>query len=458
MGIFDPRKPGLSNGIAKQEGFPTSGQTSANAGALPAQRAQAPYEQNRAQTNMPQPTTKPPVGGGTLNGGAVQGAQYKTQAQNMNPGVASFVSIPKGISSQPGGGFSVPQPAVPGGTPVQLTQQPQMQFFAGPQGQQSQPQQSQQASPAQPTAPTPQRPVESNRPTMPTAAPGPQMTLAPNQPAQTMQPAVPNQPTSQMVAPLTNGNSQTGAASTPLPSPTTDPANYDYLAEIQKMGQMYDVGGQYDLNQRAIAAEKARQQNMQAWAQNQLAGRGGTATQAQQNYMNTLAALESDTARAQLEQQASQKELSNRLEFNKRVADEKARLVEMGNTLGFNISEEDYNKLAYENVNAYQGGKAASPGSILKGIEDVASGGSPGKIKESVNQKARQVSAILNKNDWNSEQNLVGVFQSMSPQEAKAFYADFSNRSLLQKALDTTWGSDNDKIREVFYKIGVYNL
>lgn len=407
MGIFDPRKPGLSNGIAKQEGFPTSGQTSANAGALPAQRAQAPYEQNRAQTNMPQPTTKPPVGGGTLNGGAVQGAQYKTQAQNMNPGVASFVSIPKGISSQPGGGFSVPQPAVPGGTPVQLTQQPQMQFFAGPQGQQSQPQQSQQASPAQPTAPTPQRPVESYRPTMPTAAPGPQMTLAPNQPAQTMQPAVPNQPTSQMVAPLTNGNSQTGAASTPLPSPTTDPANYDYLAEIQKMGQMYDVGGQYDLNQRAIAAEKARQQNMQAWAQNQLAGRGGTATQAQQNYMNTLAALESDTARAQLEQQAGQKELSNRLEFNKQVADTKMGLVKMANELGFNLGEEAYNQIAYEIANSYQGGRPVSEGEMLEMLKTGSTQYGEDKYKTIGSLDLKEISQEIEK--W-SDQDLKKLY------------------------------------------------
>ena len=344
MGILDPRKPGLSNGIAKQEGFPTSGETSANAGALPAQRAQAPFQQNRAQTNMPQPTAKPPVGGGTLNGGAVQGAQYKTQAQNMNPGVASFVSIPTGMSAQPAGGFTPPQPAVPGGTKFQMQQQPQ--YFAGPQAgqqpQQQQQQQSQQASAAQPQQ------------AMPSAAPGANMTLAPSQPAPTPTPA-PNQT---MPAP----------APTPAPTPTTDPANYDYLAEMQKMGQMYDVGGQYDLNQQALTAEKARQQNMQAWAQNQLAGRGGTATQAQQNYMNTMAALEADTARAQLAQGAHQTELSNRLTFNKQVADEKTRLVEMANTLGLEINEADFNKIAYENVNAYYQGKPMTPGTSLESL------------------------------------------------------------------------------------------
>lgn len=442
MGILDPRKPGLSNSIAKQEGFPTSGETSANAGALPAQRAQAPFQQNRAQTNMPQPTAKPPVGGGTLNGGAVQGAQYKTQAQNMAPGVASFVSIPTGMSAQPAGGFTPPQPAVPGGTKFQMQQQPQ--YFAGPQaGQQSQ--QQQQASAAQPQQ------------GMPSAAPGANMAPAPSQSAPVPTPASAPVPTPAPAA----GSAPTPAGTAPSPAapvPTADPANYDYLAEMQKMGQMYDVGGQYDLNQQAIAAEKARQQNMQAWAQNQLAGRGGTATQAQQNYMNTMATLESDTARAQLAQGAHQTELANRLAFNKQVANTKMDLVKMGNELGYNLTDAQYNQIAYEIANSYQGGQTVTPGSMVAMLNEGAGGGAPGKVKESVSQKAYQVDNILKKNDWNSEQNLVGVFQSMGPEEAKAFYADPGYRGLLQEALDTTWGSDNDKIREVFYKIGVYNL
>jgi hypothetical protein len=323
-----------------------------------------------------------------------------------------------------------------------MKQQPQ--YFAGPQqGQQSQQQQQgQQASEARPQQ------------AMPSAAPDANMMPAPSQPAPTPIPA-PNQT---MPAPAPTSAPTTGAASTPAPTPTTDPANYDYLAEMQKMGQMYDVGGQYDLNQQALTAEKARQQNMIAWAQNQLAGRGGTATQAQQNYMNTMAALEADTARAQLSQGAHQTELSNRLTFNKQVSDTKMDLVKMANELGYNLTDAQYNQIAYEIANAYQGGRPVTPGSMVAMLNEGAGNGAPNKVKESVNQKAHQVSNILNKNDWNSEQNLVGVFQSMDAAEAKAFYADPENRSLLQKALDTTWGSDNDKIREVFYKIGVYNL
>lgn len=402
MGILDPRKPGLSNGIAKQEGFPTSGETSANAGALPAQRAQAPFQQNRAQTNMPQPTAKPPVGGGTLNGGAVQGAQYKTQAQNMNPGVASFVSIPTGMSAQPAGGFTPPQPAVPGGTKFQMQQQPQ--YFAGPQqGQQpQQQQQQQQASAAQPQQ------------GMPAAAPGANMTPAPSQTAPTPTPAS----SQTMPAPAPTPAPTTGVAPAPAPTPTTDPANYDYLAEMQKMGQMYDVGGQYDLNQRSLQAEKERQQNMAAWAQNQLMGRGGTATQAQQNYANTMAALEADTARAQLAQGAHQTELANRLTFNKQVADEKARLVEMANTLGLEISEADFNKIAYENVNAYYQGKPITPGTSLESLN-------VGKGKDSAVQTSRRqtiASTVENETPFGGGGAKVNALMNeMSAEELKTF-------------------------------------
>jgi len=405
MGLMDSRKPGLSNGIAKQEGFPTSGETSANAGALPAQRAQAPYEQNRAQTNMPQPTAKPPVGGGTLNGGAVQGAQYKTQAQNMSPGVASFISIPKGISAQPNV-FTAPQPSVPGATKMQMQQQPQ--YFAGPQpGGQSQ--QQQQAAPASSAQPTP---------SMPTAAPGANMQTAPDQPAQatTPAPAPAPQPAPAPAPAPTAGTGTTAAA----PAPTADPANYDYLAEMQKMGQYYDIGGQYDLNQRSLAAETARQQNMQAWAQNQLSGRGGTAGQAQQNYLNTLAELQSDTARGQLAQQAHQTELSNRLAFNKQVADTKMQLVEMANQLGFSIEDEAFNQVAYEIANSYQGGRPVSPGEM---VDYLSKNKGTTQAEVSAKQKAReqQVSDWLNQGAEDTYKSIYNITKEMSDAEFKNF-------------------------------------
>lgn len=458
MGLLDPRKPGLSNGIAKQEGFPTSGETSANAGALPAQRAQAPYEQNRAQTNMPQPTAKPPVGGGTLNGGAVQGAQYKTQAQNMSPGVASFISIPKGISAQPNV-FTAPQPSVPGATKMQMQMQQQPQYFgpggSGMPGQAGLPQGQQSAQPQNANAQQMQ------------SAPQAQGAAAQQSNAQAMQPQaeqVGNLPTFAPVPVVANppSNNQPppspNVQPSPAPTPTADPANYDYLAEMQKMGQYYDIGGQYDLNQRSLAAETARQQNMQAWAQNQLAGRGGTAGQAQQNYLNTLAELQSDTARGQLAQQAHQAELTNRLNFNQQIADEKTRLVKMATELGFEISENDFNKIAYENMNAYQGGRPISDASSIKMMQDAALKKDK-PTAEKVEKYASDINQILKNNAWNAEENLVATFSQMTTEEAKAFYnSSPANRDLLNQALATTWGSDNDKIRQIFYKAGITNL
>lgn len=420
MGLMDPRKPGLSNGIAKQEGFPTSGETSANAGALPAQRAQAPYEQNRAQTNMPQPTAKPPVGGGTLNGGAVQGAQYKTQAQNMSPGVASFVSIPKGISAQPAG-FSAPQPFIPGATKMQIQMQQQPQYFgpggSGMPGQAGLPQGQQSAQPQNANAQQMQ------------SAPQAQGAAAQQSNAQAMQPQaqqVGNLPTFAPVpvvaGPPTNNQPppSPNVQPSPAPTPTADPANYDYFAEMQKMGQYYDIGGQYDLNQRSLAAETARQQNMQAWAQNQLAGRGGTAGQAQQNYLNTLAELQSDTARGQLAQQAHQTELANRLAFNQKVADEKIRLVEMADKLGFPIKDIDFNKIAYENVNAYYSGKPLTPGTSLESLN-------VGKGTDSAVQTARREAiknAIENEMPFGpGSAKVKSLVDEMSNEELKNFKA-----------------------------------
>jgi hypothetical protein len=190
------------------------------------------------------------------------------------------------------------------------------------------------------------------------------------------------------------------------------------------MGQNYDVGGQYDLNQRSLAAETARQQNMQAWAQNQLSGRGGTAGQAQQNYLNTLAELQSDTARGQLAQQAHQTELGNRLAFNKQVADEKTRLVELADKLGFPIKDIDFNKIAYENVNAYYSGKPLTPGTSLESLN-------VGKGTDSAVQTARR-EAIQNEVQNGvpfgpGSEKVKSIVDQMSDEELKSFKATDPN-------------------------------
>lgn len=375
MGIMDTRKPGLSNPIAKQEGYPTSGEMSANAGQLPAQRQQGPYDQTRAQTNMPQPTAQPPKaapgGSGTLNGGAFQGAQYKLNAQPMSSGVASFVSIPQGTGG--GVGFNAPKPAVPGSTPIAQNMQQQPQFFAGPQGQQQQQQQQQNVQ----TAPT----VE-NPPT-PTVQ-GPPTTTVANQ-------------------------GQQQQSTMPMPGET----QYDYDKRLAAMGSYYDMGGAYDRQQQAIMAEQQRQQNLAGWAQNQLAGRGGNIAQVAQNYANTMAALQSDAERAKQAQGAHQAEFANRMAYNDALNKVKMDAIRIGTELGFNISEQDYNQAAAELIGIY--GQNVTPGMI---VDRITKGATNSKAQQ---QREQQISNWINDGSSDNWRSIYNTFAEMSDEELKNY-------------------------------------
>jgi hypothetical protein len=109
MGMYpdkkDTTKPGVSNSVASQGGYPSSGQISADNGKLPAQTAQAPYQH---------------IGGGAGQQG-IQGSQYKVQAQPMSQGVAGYINIP----SMQGAAINAPKPSyvgagsgMPGGAPA----------------------------------------------------------------------------------------------------------------------------------------------------------------------------------------------------------------------------------------------------------------------------------------------------------------------------------------------------
>lgn len=111
---LQPNKRGVSNVRTEEAGMPSSGSMSAAGGLLPAQRKQEPFADvgQRAPANVaPAPKQGASSMNGTLNGGAVQGAQLKTTPQSMSPGVASYVSIP---SFQPNRaqatGTQLPQP------------------------------------------------------------------------------------------------------------------------------------------------------------------------------------------------------------------------------------------------------------------------------------------------------------------------------------------------------------
>jgi hypothetical protein len=313
---------------------------------------------------------------------------------------------------------------------MQMQQQPQ--YFAAPQPS-AQPQQQQQAAPASP--------AQANPP-MPTAAPG--QGAIPNQYQPAQDTTYANQPTTN-----TANTANNGATPSP-PAPTADAANYDYLAEMQKMGQMYDVGGQYDLNQRSIEAEKARQQNMAAWAQNQLTGRGGTAAQAQQNYMNTMAALQADTARAQLAQGAHQTELGNRLAFNKQVADTKMQLVNMANELGYNLTDEQYNQIAYEIGNSYQGGRPVSPGEML----DMLKKGTHGQNASNVQQNRElQIGDWMSQGDPDNAKSIYNTFAEMSDEEFKKYGPEKVGQAIA--FMQTNYPQRAKMLRERLFRLGM---
>ena len=464
MALLDPRKTGLSNGIAQQEGYPTSGETSANAGRLPAQRAQAPFEQKRAQTNIPTPSTAP-MGRGTLNGGAVQGAQYKTAAQPMSPSVAGFVAIPSvsTMFSQPGG------PSLPGSTPIKMNQQSGASFFGGgqqgfnpnppaqsqgqpqqnvptpsvqPQGQQQQKIQPMQSGPYAPTSelktlgpggflPSGQGPAYSGGGTFPQGQGGFDFDTQAIMKKQAEEAAAKAAPAG-------------GAAPTPTAT------GYNYLDEINKMGQQYNVGGEFDVAQRRLLDEKIRQQNMMMSAQSRLAGRGGNIAQVSQNYANQLAGLQYEAERAQLEQGAKQQQFANQMAYANAVVDTKTKMMALAKDLGLSVDDMDFNKLAADAVNQY--GPNPTGGQFLESINASLSGAASEKDAQLKNT-AGQIREWLNSYSADAEGWIVNAFQTMPKQTLKNLAQTYPN--IIQEVLADTWGDDNEAILDALNGAGV---
>jgi len=442
MALLDPRKTGLSNGIAQQEGYPTSGETSANAGRLPAQRAQAPFEQKRAQTNIPTPSTAP-MGRGTLNGGAVQGAQYKTSTVPMSPSVAGFVAIPSvsTMFSQPGG------PSLPGTTPIKMNQQSGASFFGGgqqgfnpnpPAQSQGQPQQDVPTPSIQPSGQQQQKiqPMQSG----PYSAPesmnymsgfgadkfGNYANFRPQQPTGTSPAPTGGQP----------------------PTPTVGSEGYNYLEEMNKMGQQYNVGGEFDVAQRRLLDEKIRQQNMMMSAQSRLAGRGGNIAQVSQNYANQLAGLQYETQRAQLEQGARQQQFANQMAYANAVNDTKLKMMAMAKDLGLSVDDIDFNKAAADVINQY--GPNITSGQFLEAVNSKLSG----KVSELEKQADAYASSLRSLwNGANTEQNLVSQITSMDKSVLKKLAE--KHPSLVEDILDEVWFGDWDRIVSAFEGAGV---
>lgn len=428
MALKTGNQTGLSNGIAKQEGFPTSGEVSANAGVLPAQRAQQPFAQKRAQTNEPpQATAVPPMGRGTLNGGAVQGAQYKTAAQQMSPGVAGFVAIPSVTQK-----FAIPAAGMPGATPIQMNQQQQPSFFSG-QGsglpQPNQQQQQQQTAPgAAPSQPPAAQPQPAPQPTAGQPPPQPTATL----PAQTNPQYVYNAQTGKYEMVKSAGAPKT------QPTPAWDPNKQMY-----EMGSMYQQGGAWDVQQQQLLAEKQRQQNLAAAAQAQLMGRGGTIAEVAQNYANQMAALEYEQARAGLHQQAQQQQYTNQMAYAQSVAQQKERLIALANSLGLSIDEDQLNKLSAGIVSQY--GDKATEGQILEMLN-----ASPNTIDDA----EKNLKNLLASYSSDAEGQMVAVITKMNPKSLKALYE--KNPDLINQVLADTWFGDREAVMEALNNAGVY--
>jgi hypothetical protein len=217
---------------------------------------------------------------------------------------------------------------------------------------------------------------------------------------------------------------------------------------------------------------------MQAWAQNQLSGRGGTAGQAQQNYLNTLAELQSDTARSQLAQQAHQTELANRLAFNKQVADAKMQVIKLANDINLKLSDADYNKAAFEIVNAYNSGKNVSPGTVLEaalkgtgnktpppstgstGTNNLAKptqGGSfassfdPNAISQEYEQRANKILNWAKTGKGSSLTELFDSLSKMSDAELKDFTSN--NKDAYGKVMSYLLTNDKTKAMEIANRV-----
>lgn len=443
MALKTGNQTGLSNGIAKQEGFPTSGEVSANAGALPAQRAQQPFAQKRAQTNEPpQATAVPPMGRGTLNGGAVQGAQYRTAAQQMSPGVAGFVAIPSVTQK-----FAIPAAGMPGATPIEMKQQQQPMYFAPqPSGQKAAPAQGA-GSPGLPSgAPTPAAtPSGANIPSgTPQAMPTPSTGGIPSGQMASVAPAPQPQPQPQYGT--VQGAISTSPTATAKP-PATTPSQDNYVWNPQKqmyeMGSMYQQGGAWDVNQQQLLAEKQRQQNLAAAAQAQLMGRGGTIGQVAQNYANQMAALEYEQARAGLHQQAQQQQFTNQIAYAQSVAQQKERLIALANSLGFSIDEAQLNQLSAGIVSQY--GDKATEGQILEVLKG---------LDTKPEDAAKKLNVLLSSYASNAEAQMVDLITKMSPQALRNLNDKYPN--LIEQVLADTWGDDNDAIVAKLNDAGIY--
>ena len=406
---LQPNRRGIDNNRTKDAGMPSSGGMSAAGGLLPAQRQQQPFEKVGAQ-QPPMASPKPSAGGGgaangTINGGAVQGAQFKTSAQPMSPGVASYLSIP---SQQ----FMAPQAQATG------TMLPARQMQQGPMQLNMQ---------QGPVAFKAGDPPNFGKP-------------LPNSPQQT----TPQYP---------NGSQDVAAGPTDVP--VADPAPWDPRAEIDKIKSFYDEGGQWDANTRLALQNQMAGNNRAQMLRDASAGRGSNLGQIAQDRSNLDTMASYEAQRGQLQNQAQQDAYAREMQYADTLNQTKTQLVELALRAGMPFDDTDFNAMASELLQQY-GGKP-DPGSMLEAIQKgTAKNTSPyaklteGQVLDKIKQYWTQDTFAMQ-----DEEAGVAFIEGLSKAQLKALYNRADGREWLAKALDDSYGDQWDRLAKAMQDAGI---
>jgi hypothetical protein len=403
---LQPNRRGIDNNRTKEAGMPSSGGMSAAGGLLPAQRQQQPFEGVGNQPPMASP--KPAAGGGgaangTINGGAVQGAQFKTTAQPMSPGVASYLSIP---SQQ----FMAPQAQATG------TMLPARQMQQGP--------------------------MQLNMQQGPVAFKA-------------------DQPTPNFGKPLPNSPQQTTEqypAATPPPvttDQTTTQAAWDPRGEIDKIRSFYNEGGAWDANTRLALQNQMAGNSRSQMLRDALAGRGSNLGQIASDRSNLDTMTSYEAQRGQLQNQAQQDAYGREMQYAEMLNKTKIDLIRLAGELNIGFDDADFNTMAKEVLTQF--GANAGPGSLVEIIDKgTAKNASPyakltsGQVLDKIKQYWTQDTFAMQ-----DEEAGVAFVEGLSNAQLKELYNRPDGREWLAKALDDSWGDDWDRLAAKLQEAGI---
>lgn len=406
---LQPNRRGIDNNRTKDAGMPSSGGMSAAGGLLPAQRQQQPYEGVGAQ-QPPMASPKPSAGGGgaangTINGGAVQGAQFKTSAQPMSPGVASYLSIP---SQQ----FMAPQAQATG------TMLPARQMQQGPMQLNMQ---------QGPVAFKAGDPPNFGKP-------------LPNSPQQT----TPQYP-----------NGSQDVATGPTDVPVADPAPWDPRGDIASIKSFYDEGNAWDANTRLALQNQMAGNTRAQMLRDSMAGRGSNLGQIAQDRSNLDTMASYEAQRGQLQNQAQQDAYAREMQYADTLNQTKTQLVELALRAGMPFDDTDFNAMASELLQQY-GGKP-DPGSMLEAIQKGAAKNASPYAKLTEGQVLDKIKQYWTQDTFAMQDEEAGVafIEGLSKAQLKALYNRADGREWLAKALDDSYGDQWDRLAKAMQDAGI---